>query len=462
MDRVLIIDDEPSVVNFLSILLQREGYEVITAGSGPEALKKFRENPADVVLVDLKMPEMDGLQVLSKIKSMDNETPVIIMTAYASIESAIEAMRKGAFDYVMKPFKVDEIALVVKRALQERKLILENIELKRKVKQYEFQEMVGQNEKFREVLQMVMKVAPTDSTVLISGESGTGKELIARAIHNLSQRSNKQFLAINMAALPEELLESELFGYVKGAFTGAIKDKEGLLKVAEGGTVLLDEISEASPRIQVKILRALQEREITPVGSTRVEKINVRIIAATNTNLEEKVEEGKFREDLFYRLNVVNIHLPPLRERKDDIPLLVNFFIKKYSRIHGLEEKKFSKATMELLMKYDWPGNIRELENVVERALILSDGPEIGPEDLPPKVRMRLPIVKVSSMKGLTLEELERQYILQVLSETAGNKAKAAKILGIDPSTLYRKLHRYKQEKAFINVKSNEDNKTSS
>lgn len=457
MDRVLVVDDEPSVVNFLSILLQREGYEVITAESGEKALKKFKDKPADVVLVDLKMPEMDGLQVLSRIKDMDNETPVIIMTAYASIESAIEAMRKGAFDYVMKPFKVDEIALVIKRAVQERKLILENIELKRKVKRYEFQEMVGQNEKFQEVLQMIMKVAPTDSTVLISGESGTGKELIARAIHNLSHRSAKQFLAINMAALPEDLLESELFGYIKGAFTGAIKDKEGLLKVAEGGTVLLDEISEASPRIQVKILRALQEREITPVGSTRIEKINVRIIASTNTNLEERVEENKFREDLFYRLNVVNIHLPPLRERKDDIPLLVSFFMKKYSRIHGLEAKKFSKQTMTLLMKYDWPGNIRELENLVERALILSDGPEITPEDLPPKVRMSLPITKVSMMKGLTLEELEKHYILQVLSETQGNKAKAAKILGIDPSTLYRKLHRYKGDKVFINTKNGEN-----
>jgi transcriptional regulator with PAS, ATPase and Fis domain len=290
-------------------------------------------------------------------------------------------------------------------------------------------------------------VAPTDSTVLISGESGTGKELVAKAIHNLSPRADKPFLAINMAALPEDLLESELFGYVKGAFTGALKDKEGLLKAAEGGTVLLDEISEASPRIQVKILRALQEKEIMPVGSTKIDHINVRILAATNTNLEELVEKGRFREDLYYRLNVVNIHLPPLRERKDDIPLLVNYFVKKYSKIHGLPPKKFRKETIEAMMKYDWPGNIRELENVVERALILSESDEIKPEDLPQKVRTSVPITKVTAMKGMTLEELERQYIYQVLAETAGNKAKAAKILGIDPSTLYRKLHRYEKEK---------------
>jgi len=444
--KILIVDDEQSVGNFLSILLEKEGYEVDAVSSGREAIQKITDSPPDIVLADLKMPGMNGLELLSKIKEFDSSINVVIMTAYASLESAVEAMRRGAFDYVMKPFKVDEIKLVVSRAIENKLLREENIELRRKVKEYEFKEMIGQNEKFQKVLSMIRKVAPTDSTVMIYGESGTGKELVARAIHALSKRSTNPFVAINMAALPEELLESELFGYIKGAFTGAIKDKVGLLKAAEGGTVLLDEIAEASPRIQVKILRALQEKEITPVGGTQTEKVDVRIIAATNTNLEERVKEGRFREDLYYRLNVVAIHIPPLRERKDDIPLLVNHFLEKYSKVHGIKKKKFTKEAIDLLMKYNWPGNIRELENVVERSLILSEGDLIRKEDLPDKIFEKGKETKITEVENLTLEELEKEYIFRVLERTGWNKAKAAKILGIDPSTLYRKLQRYKRE----------------
>ncbi|RKY96660.1 MAG: hypothetical protein DRQ06_00870 [Candidatus Hydrothermota bacterium] len=445
-ERILIVDDEASVGQFLSIMLEREGYKVEAVLSGKEALEKIAENPPQVVLADLRMPEMDGIELLTRIKEEDPRIAVVIMTAYGSLESAVEAMRKGAFDYVMKPFQIEEIKLVIKRAIEERKLREENLELKRRVKQYELKEIVGKNEKFQRVLELAKKVAPTDSTVLIRGESGTGKELIAKAIHNMSPRANNPFIAINMAALPEELLESELFGYTKGAFTGATKNKEGLFKAAEGGTILLDEISEASPRIQVKILRALQEKEITPVGSTKTIKVDVRIIASTNADLEKMVAEGRFREDLYYRLNVVYIHLPPLRERKDDIPLLTNHFLKKYTSLYNLPPKKISDETMKILLEYSWPGNVRELENAIERAVILSEGDVIKPADLPEKIRDRFSVGGVSdqvSLSGLTLEELERRYILQVLDETGWNKNRAAQILGIDPSTLYRKLQRY-------------------
>ncbi|MCD6087093.1 MAG: sigma-54-dependent Fis family transcriptional regulator [Candidatus Hydrothermae bacterium] len=444
-ERILIVDDEASVGQFLSIMLEREGYKVEAVLSGKEALEKIAENPPQVVLADLRMPEMDGIELLTRIKEEDPRIAVVIMTAYGSLESAVEAMRKGAFDYVMKPFQIEEIKLVIKRAIEERKLREENLELKRRVKQYELKEIVGKNEKFQRVLELAKKVAPTDSTVLIRGESGTGKELIAKAIHNMSPRANNPFIAINMAALPEELLESELFGYTKGAFTGATKNKEGLFKAAEGGTILLDEISEASPRIQVKILRALQEKEITPVGSTKTIKVDVRIIASTNADLEKMVAEGRFREDLYYRLNVVYIQLPPLRERKDDIPLLTSHFLKKYTSLYNLPPKKISDETMKILLEYSWPGNVRELENAIERAVILSEGEVIKPADLPEKIRNRFS-VKVSdqvNLSGLTLEELERRYILQVLDETGWNKNRAAQILGIDPSTLYRKLQRY-------------------
>lgn len=445
--KILVVDDEASVCKFLTILLEKEGYEVESTTEPIKALSMLDEYEPQVALVDLRMPEMNGLDLLKEIKEKKPDVTVILMTAYASLDSAVEAMRRGAFDYIMKPFKVEEIRLVVKRAFENRALVRENIELKRKVREYELQDVVGKNEKFLRVLDLARKVAKTDSTIIIYGESGTGKELIARMIHQLSPRASKPFMAINMAALPEELLESELFGYVKGAFTGANRDKMGLFKAAEGGTLLLDEISEASPRIQVKILRALQEKEITPVGSTKTQKVDVRLIAATNANLEEKVKEGTFREDLYYRLNVVTIELPPLRERKDDIPLLVQHFLKKYSTLYKLPMKKFSQAAMDVLMNYDWPGNVRELENAVERALILSDGEEIGPNDLPEKLLRGEKIVEreeiVTASEDVSLEELERRYIIKVLDKTGWNKTRAAQILGIDPSTLYRKLHRY-------------------
>ncbi len=439
---IFVVDDEESLREYLSILLAKSGYKVRTFSSGTELLDTLPGHSPDVILLDLKMPGMDGIQVLERVRSMDPQVPVIIMTAYGTIQSAIEAIQKGAFYYITKPFEISELKIQIQKALEYRQLKRENLQLKQELN-LNFQ-IVGQNPEFLKILETVRRVAKTDATVLILGESGTGKELIARALHQNSPRAAYPFVAINCAALPEELLESELFGYERGAFTGATTSKEGLFRAAHRGTLFLDEVGEISPRIQVKLLRALQEREIIPLGSTKPVKVDVRILASTNRDLEALMRKGQFREDLYYRLNVITLRIPPLRERKDDIPLLVDHFIRKYSRKHKIPPKRVPKEVLQVLMAYSWPGNVRELENAIERALILSPGEEITLEALPPQILGLRGEDEVSlPPPTLTLEELERRYILKVLEEVGWDKARAAQILGINLSTVYRKLARF-------------------
>jgi DNA-binding NtrC family response regulator len=449
--RILIVDDEESMGQFLSIMLKKEGHTVQAVNSGAAALKQLRSCSYDAVITDIQMPKMDGIQVLSGIKAIDATIPVIIMTAYASKQTAIEAVNKGAFHYLDKHAKNEEIKMVVRNALEVRQVKSENTNLRRALSQASgvssSRSIVGKSDEIERVFRLVERVAATDSTVLIHGESGTGKELIARALHEQSHRAKGPFVTINCGALPENLLESELFGHVKGSFTGAIRDKDGLFKVANGGSFLLDEIGETSPAIQVKLLRVLQEREIIPVGGTKPIPVDVRIVAATNRDLDKEVSLGNFRADLFYRLNVIPVDLPPLRDRNDDVPLLVDYFLKRYigSYAGGDLPMVIDEEALSVLRDYAWPGNVRELENVVERAVILQAGERIDVGDLPDKIRgnaggddeFRL------SDSGITLEELEKRYMIQVLQETSWHKKKAAEILGINPSTLYRKIKSY-------------------
>lgn len=444
-EKILIVDDEDSMLQFLSILLAKEGYEVTVARSGREALAKAEEENYDIVVTDIKMPgEIDGLGVLAGIKKIDPSTPVVIRTAFASQKTAIDALNRGAYQYLEKSAKNDEVRLVIRNALAMRRVTSENVLLKRQIKKTDdTKEIIGHSEQFQRVLKLVEKVADSDSTILIVGESGTGKELIAKRLHYLSGRADGPFVSINCGALPKDLLESNLFGHMKGSFTGAVRDQEGLLAVAGGGSFFLDEVGETLPATQVKLLRALQEREIIPVGGTKPRKIDVRLIAATNADLERGVAENRFRADLYYRLNVIQIRLPSLRERKDDIPELVEHFLIRLTA--GKEPRTLSKECRDALTAYDWPGNVRELENVIERAVILSDGGVLTPDDLPEKVlqggRGRGSLV--IDTPGMTLDELEREYILKVLHHTGGQKKRASEILGINPSTLYRKLLAY-------------------
>jgi len=444
-ERILIVDDEESMIQFLSILLSKEGYEIHVARSGRDALMKAEEETFDVVVTDIKMPgEIDGLGVLSGIKKLDPSIPVVIRTAFASQKSAIDALNRGAYQYLEKSAKNDEIRLVIKNALAMRRVQSENVLLKRQLKRTDdAKEIIGHSEQIQRVLKLVEKVADSDSTILIAGDSGTGKELIAKRIHYLSRRGDGPFVSINCGALPKDLLESNLFGHMKGSFTGAVRDQEGLLAVAGGGSFFLDEVGETLPATQVKLLRALQEREIIPVGGTKPRKIDVRLIAATNADLERAVAENRFRADLFYRLNVIQIRLPALRERKEDIEEMVEHFLRKLTA--GKEPKTISKEARDVLLAYDWPGNVRELENVIERAVILTENGVITQEDLPDRVlqggkgRGSL----VIDNPTMTLDELEREYILKVLHHTGGQKKRASEVLGINPSTLYRKLLAY-------------------
>jgi DNA-binding NtrC family response regulator len=454
-EKILIVDDEKSMCQYLSIMLKKEGYKVKTASSGTKAVKEVRDSNYDAVITDIRMEGMDGIEVLTAVKEIDPSIPVIIMTAYASQKTAIEALNNGAFHYLIKrAAKNDQIKMVIRNALDVHKVKSENRFLKKQLKSKDdFKEIIGKSEEIRKVFTLVDKVADTDSTILVCGESGTGKELIARAIHYRSGRASSPFVSINCGALPENLLESELFGHVKGSFTGAIRDKDGLFKVASGGTFFLDEVGETSPAIQVKLLRVLQEREIIPVGGTSPIKVNARLIAATNADLERAVQEDTFRADLYYRLNVIPIVIPPLRQRRDDIPLLVEHFLAKASEKTG-DRKKISKEAMSLLAEYDFPGNVRELENIMERAVILQEGEQVDVEDLPDKVRTRC-----SGRRGInidkaqmTLEELEKEYLISVLEETNWQKKKASSILGINASTLYRKIQRYGLEREMMKV----------
>ncbi len=445
---ILVVEDEELMRSILRRLLEASGYEVVTADSAESALAAFSENEISVTLTDIKMSGMDGIELLDRIKGIDADALVIIMTAYSSVDSAVAALRKGAYDYVTKPFVNDDLLQTVKNAIQQRELFRENRALRRELdKQYSFSEIVGKSDSLQKIFTLVQKVAGTNANVLIQGESGTGKELVARSIHLNSGRASQPFLAVNCGALPESILESELFGHSKGAFTGAIADKKGLFRAASGGTLFLDEIGEMPLALQVKLLRALQEHEVTPVGSTTAVKFDARILAATNKNLEEEVKANRFREDLFYRLNVVELYVPSLRERIEDIPLLAKHFVSKSARNQNQSEKQISREAMAALANYAWPGNVRELENAIERAYILS-GEEIDLDSLPQKVQNSAKrSFRTRDDEGFrpTLEEMERRYLIEVLNSVDEDKAKAANILGIDLSTLYRKLKRYEE-----------------
>ncbi len=442
---VLIIDDDEAIQDSCSQILQKEGYQTNVAGSGEEGLRRFKKELFHVVLLDLKMPGMDGMQVLAQIKEESPETPVIIVTGYASVGSAVEAMKQGAFEYLTKPFTPEELRINVNKALKSRKVFFEGLylrdELKKKI---EFDMVVGKSKTMEKVLDIVRRVSPSDSTVLITGESGTGKELIAREIHNHSHRRNAPFVVVDCGALVETLFESELFGHVKGSFTGAYITKHGRFEVANGGTIFLDEISNIGLNIQAKLLRVIQEREVTRIGSSKPIKVDVRILAATNENLADCVKEGKFREDLFYRLSVVPLHLPPLRERKEDVPLLIEHFLKKYSRGARKQINSIKSDVLKALMQYDWPGNIRELENTIERAVVLSKDKEIGLEDLVYHgISAGASILRSVDGKYRSLEELEKEYIKNVLQAHHGNRSLTAKVLGIDRKTLLTKIKKY-------------------
>ncbi len=445
---ILVVEDEELMRTILRQLLEDEGYKVLTADSAENALEIFPTNDISVVLTDIKMSGMDGLALLDQIKSLDTNALVIIMTAYSSVDSAIAALRKGAYDYVTKPFVNEDLIQTVKNAIQTKVLFNENRYLKRELgKRHSFSEIIGNSESLQSVFRIVEKVADTNVNVLIQGESGTGKELIARSLHSRSSRADKPFLAVNCGALPESLLESELFGHTKGAFTGASSDKKGLFRSADGGTLLLDEIGDMALPLQVKLLRALQEEEVVPIGSSHPVSFDARIIAATNRDLEKEVQENRFREDLFYRLNVVEINLPPLRNRREDIPLLAKHFISKVAAEQRSNGKTIAADAMSALIDYDWQGNIRELQNAIERAFILSSE-EIELKHLPSRITDNSDSsFEIKDPDGLrpTLDEIERRYVIEILRSVNKDKTGAARILGIDLSTLYRKLKKYNE-----------------
>jgi DNA-binding NtrC family response regulator len=447
--KILLVDDEMGILDSLRILFKGEGYEVLTAMGGGEALEVLATEKPDLVVTDIRMPGISGLEVLSRTRDLDPEIPVILMTAQASLQSAVRAVNEGAYYYIQKPFSNEELLAICRRASETRVLTVENRQLKKEISRRDRRvagRPIGTNRGFLEVLELAETVGPTDSTILLSGESGTGKEVLARYVHTLSARSDGPFFSINCGALPESLLESELFGHVKGSFTGAVRDKEGLLVVAKGGTFFLDEIGEMSPATQVKLLRALQEREVIPVGATEARPVDVRIIAATNRDLEEEIRKGAFRSDLYYRLNVIALHLPPLRDRREDIPLLSRYFLsRRVGDDPGATVPVLAEATQEALLEYDWPGNVRELENALERAAVVCEDGEILPSHLPERV-VEPPIpsfVDERPPPNPPMEVIERAYIEWVLRAEGGNKSRAAEVLGIDPSTLYRKLNRY-------------------
>ena len=439
--RVLIVDDEQNVCDVIGRLLERDGCVVERAHCAEDAVGLLAPDAFDCVITDICMPGMSGIDLLDHTREMGGVMPVILLTAQASLQSAVDAVNKGAYHFLRKPFGADELRSVVQNALAFRNARKENIALKHELRRNRVdRKIIGDSDAIRQLLTLVDKVADSDCTVLLTGESGTGKELFARAIHAQSQRDPQPFVSVNCGALPENLLESELFGHVKGSFTGAHRNKDGLFLVANQGTLLLDEVAETSLGIQVKLLRALQEKEILPVGGTRAIPIDARVIAATNQDLDRAVAEGQFRADLFYRLNVIPIRVPALRERREDIPTLISHFLQQAG-----SEQRFTADAMEVLQRYNWPGNVRELENVVARAVILEDGDEIDVSGLPDAVRTPVTARGKSGLltHSMTLEELEQTYIEQVLSDSGWRKKRASEVLGIDTSTLYRKIQRY-------------------
>lgn len=449
--KILVVDDDAVARGLLAEALRKEGYAVDEAPGGAEAVERGRLTRFDVVLTDIRMGEIDGLAVLQDFKQHSPDTSVVLLTAFGSMEGAIEGIRQGAYDYLAKPFKKEEIKLVVQRSLEHSRLLRENARFREELRdRQDLSHLVGSSPLMLEVYKLVARVSAGKSTVLVEGESGTGKELIARAIHANSSRRERSFVPVNCAALPDALLESELFGHEKGAFTGAIGAKKGLFEAAHEGTIFLDEIGDVGAALQVKLLRVIQEQELRRVGGTASTKVNVRIIAASNRNVSQLVKEGKFREDLFYRLNVVRIMMPPLRERREDIPMLAHHFLQKVSSGNSPVIRGFVPDAMAILQRYHWPGNVRELENVIERAVSLTHGPLILPEDFPDPVRQApascvAPVALLPGHDGelVTLDELEKRYLVRVLKESGHNKVRAAKILGIDRRTLYRMAERF-------------------
>jgi DNA-binding NtrC family response regulator len=437
--KVLIVDDELIMRESLAGWLERDGHAVQTAASGEEAMEKLKQTHFDIFLVDIKMEGMSGLEVLRRVKESDPDAEVVMITAYGSIPSAIEAMKDGAYDYMLKPFDPNELGVLIEKIIQHQEQARENIYLKEQFKERtRFESMIGQSKPMQEIFDLICAVAPTESTILITGETGTGKGLAAKAIHTNSPRREGPFVTVNCGAIPEHLMESELFGYQKGAFTDAKKTKKGRLEMAHGGTLFLDEIGEISMRMQIDLLRVLEDRVFYRVGGTQPIEADFRVIAATNRNLEAAIKEGSFREDLFYRLNVISFEMPSLDQRKEDIPLLAEHFLYRFTQETNKTINKISREAMDEMMLYDWPGNIRELENAIERAVVVSKEREIRPEDLPIFCH-ELPFPK----KASSLAEIEKAHIKQVLSENHWNIAKSAKILEIDRSTLYSKIKRY-------------------
>ena len=445
---ILVIDDEVGILDTLKILLKNSGFRPETAQGGKAGLEALSSLLPDVVLTDVRMPQVGGIEILGKAQGLDPEIPVILMTAQASLQSAIDAVNKGGFYYIQKPFANDDLVAICRRAAEYRALRSENKHLKREIRRREKStsvEPLGKSKAFLDVLRLAEQVAPTDSTVLLLGQSGTGKEVVSRYIHDLSERSDGPFFSINCGALPENLLESELFGHVKGSFTGAVRDKQGMFMAARGGTFFLDEIAEMTPATQVKLLRVLQEREALPVGGTEPLPVDVRVIAATNRDLDEEIRRGAFRPDLYYRLNVISLILPPLLERREDILVLADAFLERIAKQRGEEVKRLTNESIEALMAYDWPGNVRELENALEHAAVLGRGSDLDTSVLPSRVLepKAQPLVGERPPSNPTLEVIEQEYIRWVLDAEGGNKSRAAEVLGIDPSTLYRKLSRY-------------------
>jgi DNA-binding NtrC family response regulator len=443
--KILIVDDEKVALKNLEHVMKKEGYEVTGTESGPTALRLIEEQQFDVVLTDLKMEKVDGMQILKKCRELYPDTEVIIITGYATLESAVETMKHGAFYYVAKPFKLDEVRKVVKEAIEKVRLKRENIELRAHIEEYEGKvKIITQDAKIQKLLETARQIAPTECNVLISGESGTGKELFARFIHFNSGRAGGPFFAINCGAFTEELLSSELFGHEKGAFTGAISMKKGLIEAASKGTLFLDEITEMPSSMQVKLLRVIQEKEVLRVGGTEPIKVDVRFIAATNRDIQDAVKSGRFRQDLYFRLNVVSLYIPPLSERKDDIPLLSYYFLKKYALLMKKDVKEISSEVMAILVNYDFPGNVRELENIIERGVALASGETIEVAHLPEDLRqLSIRTFRKKEGKFPSLEEQEKSYINWVLKEVGGNKTLAAQILRIDRVSLWRKLKKY-------------------
>lgn len=442
-EKILVVDDEDIIRESLSYILTKEKYEVTEAANGKVAFDMLKESSFDLVITDLEMPEMKGIELLDEIKKMNLQTSTIVITAYGSMETAIAALRGGASDYILKPVEFDELLIKVKKLFEMRDLHLENRILRKELqREYDYTNIIGKSPAIQQIFEMIKAVADTDSTVLISGNSGTGKELVAKALHYNSKRSNKPFIALNCGAISENLIESELFGHKKGAFTGAISDKEGFIKAAEAGTLFLDEISEMPPQLQVKLLRAIQEKEYTPVGTTVSLPVNVRFIASTNRNLQEYVVQGKFREDLFYRLNVVDIHLPSLKERDGDIPLLADHFLNKYRKQMNKNIKGISNDAMRALMNHEWKGEIRELENVIERAVIFCNEDFIAMNHLPVQFQSPSDHSDYSPSGSLddSVKRFEKEIIIRALEANEFNKEKTAETLQVGLSTLYRKM----------------------